>query len=48
LPLSLGVATTAGATAAPGRMVDLADPTFRIRQAALIDDPDGHGLLLAR
>lgn len=47
LPSSIDAATTAGATGAPGRSVDLIDATFRIRQAALINDPDGHGLMLA-
>ena len=48
LPLALVTAIAAGATDAPGRTTDFADAANRIKQAALINDPDGHGLLMAR
>jgi catechol 2,3-dioxygenase-like lactoylglutathione lyase family enzyme len=45
---ALTTAIAAGATGAPGRTTDFADAANRIKQAALINDPDGHGLLMAR
>ena len=47
LPAALTSATAAGAAAAPGAATDLADATYRFSAAALVNDPDGHGLLLA-
>jgi catechol 2,3-dioxygenase-like lactoylglutathione lyase family enzyme len=48
LQRALASVTAAGATAAPGRATDFADAAYRIKKAALVNDPDGHGLLLAR
>jgi len=48
LPRALAAATAVGATAAPGVATDWADPAYRTKEAALLNDPDGHGLLLAR
>jgi len=48
LPRTLATATAAGATAAPGRATEITDDAYRIKEAALVNDPDGHGLLLAR
>jgi catechol 2,3-dioxygenase-like lactoylglutathione lyase family enzyme len=48
LPRALASATAAGATAAPGLATDVTDAAYRIQEAAQVNDPDGHGLLLAR
>ncbi len=48
LEATLGAATAAGASAAPGRAIDSPDAAFGAHQAALVNGPDGHGLMLAR
>lgn len=48
LSRALASATAAGAAAAPGQATDFADAAYHINAAALVNDPDGHGLLLAR
>jgi catechol 2,3-dioxygenase-like lactoylglutathione lyase family enzyme len=48
LPRALASATAAGATVAPGLATAVTDASYRIEEAALVNDPDGHGLLLAR
>jgi len=48
LPRALASATAAGATVAPGLATAVTDAAYRIEEAALVNDPDGHGLLLAR
>jgi hypothetical protein len=38
----------AGGVAASSTVVDRSDPTFRIKRARLVRDPDGHGLLVGQ
>ena len=47
LPAALASAAAAGATPAPGQQTDLPEAAYGIHAAALVNDPDGHGLLLA-
>ena len=48
LSQTVATATAAGATAAPGHATAVTDAANRIKEAALVNDPDGHALLLAR
>ena len=48
LGATLAAASAAGGSAAPGQATELVDAAYRIEAAALVNDPDGHGLLLAR
>ena len=48
LPQALATATAAGAVPAPGHLTTVGDASYLLNEAALIRDPDGHALLLAR
>jgi catechol 2,3-dioxygenase-like lactoylglutathione lyase family enzyme len=48
LPQALATATAAGGVAAPGRLTTVSDASYRLDEAALMNDPDGHALLFAR
>jgi len=48
LPQTIATATAAGGAPAPGRIAPFADTAYLVDEAALMNDPDGHALLLAR